>query len=64
MGISALKSKTLRFAVLLAVGGILEQSQALVTQLVGQQNTGLVMLVISVVVAVLRVITTQPLSQK
>jgi hypothetical protein len=59
-----LKSKTLWFAALLAVGGILEQSQALVTQLVGQQNTGLVMLVISVVVAVLRVITTQPLSQK
>lgn len=59
-----LRSKTLWFAVLLAVGGILEQSQALVTQLVGQQNTGLVMLVISVVVAVLRVITTQPLSQK
>jgi hypothetical protein len=59
-----LKSKTLWFAVLLAVGGILEQSQALVTQLVGQQNTGIVMLVISVVVAVLRVITTQPLSQK
>lgn len=64
MGISILKSKTLRFAVLLAVLGVLEQSQALVTQLVGQQNTGLVMLVISVVVAVLRVITTQPLSQK
>jgi len=59
-----LKSKTLWFSVILAVGGILEQSQALVTQLVGQQNTGLVMLVISVVVAVLRVITTQPLSQK
>ena len=59
-----LKSKTLWFAVLLAVGGILEQSQALVTQLVGQQNTGIVMLVISVVVAVLSVITTQPLSQK
>ena len=33
-----LKSKTLWFAVLLAVGGILEQSQALVTQLVGQQK--------------------------
>jgi hypothetical protein len=59
-----LKSKTLWFAVLLAVGGILEQSQALVTQLVGQQNTGIVMLVISVIVAGLRVITTQPLSQK
>jgi hypothetical protein len=59
-----LKSKTLWFAVLLAVGGILEQSQALVTQLVGQQNTGIVMLVISVIVAALRAITTQPLSQK
>ena len=34
------KSKTIWFAILLAVGGILEQSQALVTQIVGKQNTG------------------------
>jgi len=60
----ALKSKTLWFALLIAVGGILEQSQAVVTQLVGPANTGWVMLVISVGVAILRIITTQPINQK
>ena len=60
----ALKSKTLWFAMLIAVGGILEQSQAVVTQIVGPANTGWVMLVISVGVAVLRIITTQPINQK
>ncbi len=59
-----LKSKTLWFAILLAVGGVLEQSQAVVTQLVGPENTGIVMLGISVGVALLRVVTTQPLSKK
>lgn len=39
-------------------------SQAVVTQLVGPSNTGLVMLVISVGVAVMRIITTQPINQK
>ena len=61
---SYLKSKTLWFAILIAVGGILEQSQAVVTQIVGPANTGWVMLVISVGVAVLRIITTQPISTK
>jgi len=60
----ALKSKTLWFALLIAVGGILEQSQAVVTQIVGPANTGWVMLVISVRVAILRIITTQPINQK
>lgn len=59
-----LKSKTILFSVLLAIGGILEQSQSLVTQLVGPQNTGLVMLAISSVVAILRAVTTQPLNEK
>jgi hypothetical protein len=61
---SYLKSKTLWFAILIAIGGILEQSQAVVSQLVGPANTGWVMLVISVGVAVLRIITTQPINQK
>jgi len=60
----ALKSKTLWFAILIAIGGILEQSQAVVTQIVGPANTGWVMLVISVGVAILRIITTQPINQK
>jgi len=58
------KSKTIWFAILLAVGGILEQSQSVITQLVGAQNTGLIMLVISIIVAVLRIVTTQPISAK
>ena len=61
---SYLKSKTLWFAILIAIGGILEQSQAVVSQLIGPANTGWVMLVISVGVAVLRIITTQPINQK
>lgn len=58
------KSKTIWFAILLAVGGILEQSQSVITQLVGPQNTGLIMLLISIIVAVLRIVTTQPISAK
>lgn len=59
-----LKSKTLGFAVALAILGVLEQSTSLVTQVVGQSNVGFVMMAISVVVAVLRVYTTQALSDK
>lgn len=61
---NALKSKTLWFSLLLAIGGIAEQSSAVITQLVGANNSGFVMLGISIVVAVLRVVTTQPLSDK
>jgi len=64
VSMSYLKSKTLWFAILIAIGGILEQSQAVVSQIVGPANTGWVMLVISVGVAVLRIITTQPINQK
>lgn len=59
-----LHSKTLWFSVLLAIGGVLEQSQSLVTSLVGADNAGFVMIGISVIVAALRVVTTQPLSAK
>lgn len=59
-----LKSKTIAFSVLLAVLGVLEQSQGLVTQIVGASNVGAVMVAISVAVAVLRVYTTQALSEK
>jgi len=58
------KSKTIWFAIFLAVAGIVEQSQSVITQLVGPQNTGLIMLVISIIVAVLRIVTTQPISAK
>lgn len=59
-----LKSKTLAFSVLLAVLGVVEQSGGLVTQIVGASNVGAVMLAISIAVAVLRIYTTQSLSEK
>lgn len=61
---NVLKSKTIWFSIILAIAGIIEQSQGLITQLVGPQNSGLIIMTISIVVAVLRVMTTQPLSDK
>ena len=59
-----LRSKTMGFAVLIAVLGILEQNGAVLTKFVGAENIGVVMMVISAVVAILRVFTSQPLSEK
>lgn len=59
-----LKSKTMWFATFIAVAGVLEESQHVVTQLVGPEKTGALMLFISAGVAVLRIVTTQPLSEK
>jgi hypothetical protein len=59
-----LKSKTILFSLLLAVLGAVEQNTAMVTSLVGPQNTGLAMLVLSAIVAALRAATTEPLSAK
>ena len=60
----ALKSKTMWFSVALAALGALEMQSALLSGLVGPQNFGAVMVAISVVTAVLRVVTTQALSEK
>lgn len=59
-----LKSKTMWFAAALAVLGALEMQQAFLRELVGAENFGAVMLGISVLTAVLRVVTTQSLSDK
>lgn len=59
-----LKSKTMWFAAALALLGALEMQSALVRDLVGQENFGLVMLGISLATAILRVVTAQPLSEK
>jgi|LakMenEpi03Aug12_release.lakeMendotaPanAssembly.Ray.scaffolds.fasta_scaffold5108932_1 hypothetical protein len=61
---NALKSKTILFSLLLAVLGAVEQNTAMVTSLVGPQNTGLAMLVIGAIVAALRAVTTKALSEK
>lgn len=62
------KSRTLMFALMLAVFGVLEISmgvlQSLLVPLVGEAAFGLFTVGVSVVVAVLRVITTQPITAK
>lgn len=58
------RSKTLWFSAILAVLGAMELHSALLRDLVGAEHFGAVMLAISVVTAVLRVVTTQPLSEK
>lgn len=63
-----LKSKTMLFAVLLAVLGVVEaQAQVLRGLLLpwlGDAWTGLALLVVAIVVAVLRIVTSVPLSEK
>jgi len=60
----ALKSKTMWFSALIAVFGVLEMQSELVRQVVGPDKFGAVMLGISMIGAVLRVVTTKPLSEK
>ena len=59
----ALKSKTINFALLLAVFGAVEQNLPLVKGMVGD-NYGWIMMGVAAIVAALRVVTTQPLSEK
>jgi hypothetical protein len=63
-----LKSRTMIFALALAVFGVLEVSmgtlRALLLPVLGESAFGLFTVGVSIAVAVLRVITTQPLSNK
>jgi hypothetical protein len=61
---NALKSKTIWFSMILAVCGVLEQSQGALTGLIGASNTGFLLLIVSMVTAYLRTLTTQSLSDK
>ena len=58
------KSKTMIFNGVIAVLAVLEMQQAFVRDLVGPANFGAVMLLIAVMGAVLRAVTTTPLSEK
>ena len=62
MGLQLLKSKTVWFAILIAVLSVVQGYVALLPVTPVQQM--LVGMVISVVVLVLRLITTQPISEK
>lgn len=63
-----IKSKTLVFALLLAVLGVLEASfgtlRGLLLPLMGEAGFGIFTVLVSVGVAALRVLTTVPLSEK
>ena len=58
------KSKTIWFSIILAVCGVLEQSQGALTALIGASNTGFLLLIVSMITAYLRTLTTKPLSEK
>jgi hypothetical protein len=63
-----LKSRTMMFALALAVFGVLEVSmgalRAVLLPLLGEAAFGLFTVGVSIVVAVLRVVTTQPINEK
>ena len=60
----ALKSKTLWFALALAIFGVVEMNVKYFSNYLTPEVFGLFSILISVVVAVLRVLTTTPLSEK
>lgn len=60
----ALKSKTLWFALALAIFGVIEMNVKYFSNYLTPEVFGLFSILISVVVAVLRVLTTTPLSEK
>lgn len=60
----ALKSKTMQFSMALAVLGVLETQYRMVENFVPEEYRGLVFVGIGVITAVLRVVTTEALSEK
>jgi hypothetical protein len=61
---AALKSKTLWFALALAVFGVIEMQAKLFAQYMTPEAFGLFNIAVGLIVAVLRVLTTVPLSEK
>lgn len=58
------RSKTMMFSLLLAILSSLQASVGLFTPYLTPQQMGMVGLLISTIVALLRVVTTQPLADK
>lgn len=61
---SALRSKTIRFSIALAVFGVIETNVGFFQHYMTSQAFGGFSMVIAMIVAVLRVLTTVPLSEK
>lgn len=62
--IAASKSKTIWFALALAVFGVIEMQIKLFAEYMSPEMFGLFNIFVGIVVAVLRVVTTMPLSEK
>jgi len=60
----ALKSKTMWFSVLLVLFGALMDNSIYLKDLIPAQYFSLIMIIIGVIVATLRMVTTQPLAAK
>lgn len=60
----ALKSKTMWFSVLLVLFGALMDNSVYLKDLIPPQYFSLIMILIGVIVATLRMVTTQPLAAK
>lgn len=64
MFIQILKSKTMLFALLLAVLGVIQTSLGVFTSYLTPQAAGIITVIVGIAVAVLRVLTTQSLGDK
>lgn len=62
--IQLIKSKTIRFSILLAMLGVVEANVGVFQQYMTPQTFGAFSVAVGVIVAVLRVLTTAPLSEK
>lgn len=62
--IGALKSKTMWFSLLLVLFGALMDNSIYLKDLIPPQYFSLIMILIGVIVATLRMVTTQPLAAK
>lgn len=59
-----LKSKTMIFAALLAIFGVVETQMNVFQSFLSPQAYGIFTIAVSVIVAVLRLVTTQPIDEK
>ena len=60
----SLKSRTIIFALALALFGVLETQIHIFSQFMSQEAFGVFNIVVAIAVALLRVITTMPITQK
>lgn len=60
----SMSSKTMWFSLILAILGIVEQYQGLLSQYIGEDKMGVILLVVGAISAALRTVTSTSLSEK